>query len=184
MPPELNIYNNGPRSRAPGKNTLGQYSLAPPSTVPLQYLYNCYPSPGPYMGMPPPQWFSQHAPHAPYGPPAPPGPIPITPDLPQHAPRQAVNVKYPKISEWLTYCDQHPDRHGEDFSAHASKFTREGYRLINQLTGDRISVEKLSDWLAIGKGTADLIIGYAEEDVALVKAGTFKMAVVEGLDEV
>jgi hypothetical protein len=38
-----------------------------------------------------------------------------------------------------------------------------------------MTVKKLSDWLMIGKGTADLIIHYTEEDMELVKAGTFMM---------
>jgi hypothetical protein len=84
------------------------------------------------------------------------------------------------IPAWLTYCDQHPQRRGEDFSSHASKFDKEGYRRIHQLTGDRITVEKLSDWLSIGKGIADLLIRYAEEDVELVKAGTFSMVFADG----
>jgi hypothetical protein len=62
---------------------------------------------------------------------------------------------------------------------YAEKFDQEGYRRINQLTGNHISVEKLSDWLAIGKGTADLLIQYAEEDMELVKAGKFLMTLPE-----
>ena len=38
-----------------------------------------------------------------------------------------------------------------------------------------MSVEKLSDWLGIGRGTADLIIQYAEEDMELLKANKFSM---------
>jgi hypothetical protein len=38
-----------------------------------------------------------------------------------------------------------------------------------------MSVENLSSWLHIGKGTADLIIQYAEEDMALVRDGKFAM---------
>ncbi|KAF8812203.1 hypothetical protein BYT27DRAFT_7207642 [Phlegmacium glaucopus] len=59
-------------------------------------------------------------------------------------------VKGPKISEWLEYCD----RKGENFSSLAYKFTKQ---------------ENLSNWLQIGKGTADLIIQYAGEDMALVR---------------
>ena len=55
-------------------------------------------------------------------------------------------------------------------------FDREGFCRIHQLTGDRITVEKLSDWLGIDKGTADLLICYAEEDVEYVWVGTFTMA--------
>jgi hypothetical protein len=82
-------------------------------------------------------------------------------------------VQYPLITQWLKYCDSHPTRCGEDLGDHADKFSKEGYCHINQLTGDHISVEKLSYWLGIGKGTADLLIQYAEEDVELVKASTF-----------
>ena len=38
----------------------------------------------------------------------------------------------------------------------------------------------LSNWLAIGKGTADLLIQYAGEDMELVKAGTFSMELADG----
>ena len=38
-----------------------------------------------------------------------------------------------------------------------------------------MSVENLSNWLEIGKGTADLIIQYAEEDMVLVRNGKFMM---------
>lgn len=41
-------------------------------------------------------------------------------------------------------------------------------------------MERLSDWLDIGKGTADLLIQYAEEDMELMKAGTFSMEVADG----
>jgi hypothetical protein len=95
---------------------------------------------------------------------------------PSHpVPDPSIKVVYPEISAWLEYCNTHPDRHGEFFAAHAPKFDFEGYRRIHQLTGDRISVEKLSDWLGIGKGTADLLIQYAKEDVDLVRAGKFTM---------
>ena len=58
-------------------------------------------------------------------------------------------------------------------------FNVEGYRFIHQLTGPHTLVEKLSAWLNIGKGTADLLIWYAEEDVALIKAGTFTMVLAD-----
>ena len=91
-------------------------------------------------------------------------------------------VKIPMIHAWLGYCDKHPDRQGEEFSEYAEKFDQQGYHQINQLTGDHMSVEKLSDWLNIGKGTADLIIQYAEEDMELIKAGMFSMKLVDNLD--
>ena len=86
-------------------------------------------------------------------------------------------VDYPLIAEWLTKCDNHPQRSGEDFTSLVPKFDKEGFRRLNQLTGDRITVEKLSEWLGIGKGTADLILRYAEEDITAiqVRAGAFQM---------
>ena len=58
------------------------------------------------------------------------------------------------------------------------KFDAEGFRNLVQLTSGRTSIEKLSDWLGIGKGTADLIIGYVDEDIALVCEGKFTMDVL------
>ena len=51
----------------------------------------------------------------------------------------------------------------------------QGYQTIDQLTGPQMSVENLLNWLEIGKGTADLIIQYAEEDMVLVSNGKFIM---------
>ena len=85
-------------------------------------------------------------------------------------------VNYPDISEWLVHCDNHPQRSGENFSNLMPAFDHEGFRRLQQLTGDRISIEKLSAWLSIGKGTADLIIRYVEEDIAAIHAGTFQIS--------
>jgi hypothetical protein len=43
-------------------------------------------------------------------------------------------------------------------------------------------VEKLSDWLGIGKGMANLLIRYAEEDVKLLKNGEFTMTLPDAMD--
>jgi hypothetical protein len=86
------------------------------------------------------------------------------------------HIEYPVIAEWLTYCDDHPQHSGEDFASLAPKFDKEGYRHVNQLTGECITVEKLAQWLGIGKGTADLIIMYAEEDMVAICAGMFQMS--------
>ena len=51
----------------------------------------------------------------------------------------------------------------------------QGYQTIDQLTGPRMSVENLSNWLEISKGTADLIIQFAEQDMVLVSNGEFTM---------
>ena len=85
------------------------------------------------------------------------------------------HIRGPRILPWLQYCDHIPGREGEKFSALADKFENEGYQTIDQLTGSRMSVENLSNWFGIGKGTADLIIQYVEEDMALMRNGYFMM---------
>ena len=55
----------------------------------------------------------------------------------------------------------------------ADRFNEQGYRTIDQLTGSCMSVKNLSSWISIGKGTADYIIQYANEDMALVRNGNF-----------
>ena len=92
-------------------------------------------------------------------------------------------VKGPAIGDWLWYCDFHPDRKGEDFASLATKFYAEGFRNLFQITSAKVSIEKLSDWLGIGKGTAQIIIEYADEDIVSVREGTFTMnRDVSGLD--
>ena len=84
-------------------------------------------------------------------------------------------VQGPQISAWLPYCDHLPDRDGKDLSALTDKFHAQGYRTIDQLTGPQMSVKNLSNWLEIGKGTADLIIQYAKGNMVLVSNGKFTM---------
>jgi hypothetical protein len=84
-------------------------------------------------------------------------------------------VKGPAISAWLQYCDGHLSRRGENFFELAEKFGEQGYRTIDQLTGSWMSIENLLSWLGIGKGTADYIIQYADEDMVLVRSGKFTM---------
>jgi len=85
------------------------------------------------------------------------------------------SIDYPMIPKWLAYCNNHPQCSGEDFNSLVPKFNEKGFRCLHQLTGDCITVEKLSEWLGIGKGTADLILRYAEEDVVAICAGVFQM---------
>ena len=170
---------NGPR----GTRNQAQVSAPPMSTVPPPQtgltaggLANPY---FPYPNMPPhPLWYGQLPMYNPL--------FPLLHNLhPQQymatsmtsvPPMQPVNVNYPMISEWLVLCDNHPQRSGENFSDLVPKFAQEGFRRLQQLTGDRITVEKLSEWLSIGKGTADLILRYAEEDIAAIHAGAFQMS--------
>ena len=43
-----------------------------------------------------------------------------------------------------------------------------------------MTIENLSNWLEIGKGTADLIIHYAKEDMVLVRDGKITMEPAHG----
>lgn len=166
-PTQLNLLSNPPRRSSHGSST--NTTTQPQPALPMPYGF--YPSPHSYFpNFPNPmQWagFPQPPGSQAYGP---------GPGFPQPNPAVPLrHVRGPRISNWLQYCDRVPGRDGEDFSALAGKFDHQGYRTIDQLTGNRISVEKLSSWLEIGKGTADLIIQYAEEDMVLVRDGNFTM---------
>lgn len=151
------------RTQGQGQNT-GMPMYGQPQQ-PMAFPYGFYPP----LCHPTQAWFPQSAL-------PPPNVNPALQAVTGNPPQPALTkTEVPKIRVWLEYCDKHPDRQGENFSAHAGKFDNEGYRRINQLTGDRMSVEKLSNWLDIGKGTADLLIQYAGEDMELVKAGAFSM---------
>jgi hypothetical protein len=100
--------------------------------------------------------------------------------LPQKAPMPSTStppqvLKYPRISEWIEYCDQHPNRSDANLGALIPKLKDQGFRYVNQLTGDHITIEKLCLWLSIGPGTADLLIRFAHEDCQLIAQGSFAM---------
>ena len=67
-------------------------------------------------------------------------------------------------------------------AALTSNFDAQGYQTIDQLTSARMSIENLSSWVKIGKGTADYIIQYANEDMALVNEGKFAMQDLPNVD--
>lgn len=124
------------------------YGAYPPHHFP----YFGFPGPNPWAGLPPQ------------------APVPQpNPTVPQK------HIRGPRISPWLQYCDRLPGREGDNLSALAAKFDKEGYRTIDQLIGNRMSVENLSNWFGIGKGIADLIIQYAEEDMSFFRDGNFTM---------
>jgi hypothetical protein len=167
-PRQLNLLNNMPRRH--GSSTNSSTMQAQPGFPGFPMPFGFYPTPNPYFANPM-QW--QGAGH---NLPQPPGPPAQGFGVPQANPTVALrHVRGPCIFDWLGYCDRLPGRDGEFFFGLADKFDRQGYRTIDQLTGNRMSVENLSNWLEIGKGTADLIIQYAEEDMALVRDGTFTM---------
>jgi hypothetical protein len=92
-------------------------------------------------------------------------------------------VTFPRIDKWLKYCDRHRDRAGDNLSSYIDSFSHEGYTRINQLTGDRVSVKDLSDWLSLGKGTVDLLMRYAEQDVEAINQGEFDMSLLDSPEE-
>jgi hypothetical protein len=172
-PPELRLLGRNNSHFGPPGQQMAGLTPGEPTMPNAGFPYNFYPPP--YVQ---PAW---------YGLPSAAGPGYLQPPTgyaqpPAMPPALKQTIQYPTISTWLEYCDRHPQRSGEDFSDHAWKFDKQGYRRINQLTGERITVEKLSDWIDIGKGTADLLIRYAEEDADLVKAGTFTMELADGAD--
>jgi hypothetical protein len=171
-PRQLNLLNNVPRRQGSSVNSSTQSQTQAAFPMP----YGFYPAPNPFFANPV-QWPGAGFPQLPGqgGPLAQANPT----ALPTAPPRQ---VRGPNILEWLQYCDHVPGRGEFFYYGLAAKFTREGYHTIDQLTGSRMTVENLSNWLEIGKGTADLIIQYAEEDMALVRDGNFKMEFEPGDD--
>lgn len=91
-------------------------------------------------------------------------------------------VKGPAIPAWLRYCDNHPDHGGENLATLMSNFSDQGYWMIDQLTSGHMSINNLLSWIKIGKGTADYIIQYANEDMALVNSDEFVMAELPNVD--
>jgi hypothetical protein len=177
-PLHLNLYNNVNVQRHRGasinSSTHAQVAQAAQPQAPWAIPYGFQPPLNPFFANPV-QWPGTGLPQPPG-----PGPQANPTALPAAPPR---DVRGPQILEWLQYCDHVPGR-GDFFYELADKFIREGYRSIDQLTRSRMTVENLSNWLGIGKGTADLIIQYAEEDMALVRDGKFTMkAVLDGDEE-
>ena len=85
------------------------------------------------------------------------------------------DITFPDVSTWVTYCDRLPKRRRAQLGTLGNRLTQQGFFEIDQLTKDRISHSDLAQGLDIGIGTAALIVRYAEEDVAQVRAGTFNM---------
>ena len=52
-------------------------------------------------------------------------------------------VTCPNIAEWLHYCDKHPQRSGDNLSAHILNFEDQGYQQINQIM--QATIEQLLD---------------------------------------
>jgi hypothetical protein len=85
------------------------------------------------------------------------------------------DIVFPDVGDWTTYCDTIPKRRRAQLGTYRDTLIRQGFFEIDQLTGDRISHADLAQCLGVGVGIAALIVRYAEEDVAQVRAGTFNM---------
>ena len=160
IPPEIGVQRNGPRARAPASKLANQtwpYANAGGYPAPM-YMQYPYPLPGlPQQPMPPTASMNQPQGNA----------TPVAEPEPEY--------EYPSISQWLCHCDKHPRRQSYQLGRHAAAFEREGFACLDQLVGSRITISDLSEWLQIGRGTADLIIRCAEQDVLLVKNRKFEL---------
>lgn len=163
-PRQLNLLSNVPRGRHRDGSSTNFSMQAQPAFPTMPYGF--YPPPNPFFTNPM-QWPGAGVPQS----------QALVPQANPTVPQK--HVRGPRISDWLEYCDRVPGRDGEFFFRLAGKFDQQGYRMIDQLVSSRMSVENLSNWLEIGKGTADLIIQYAEEDMALVRGGKFTMEPAE-----
>jgi hypothetical protein len=142
-PAEINLYSHGPHTHAPAQASAAGF----PQPSNMDFPFGYYPSP--YMM--PPGWYSQPPPAALNLAPAAALPMPPTLNPAAPAPRQVASGNYLNITDWLAYCDRHPDRCGEDFSAHSATFRNEGYRRIQQLISNRMTIKTLSTCLGWGR---------------------------------
>jgi hypothetical protein len=85
------------------------------------------------------------------------------------------DIEFPDVSDWVIYCNSLPKRSWAQLGSLHDRLRNQGFFEIDQLTGDCISHSDLAQSLGIGMGIAALIVKYAEDDVAQVHAGTFKM---------
>lgn len=85
------------------------------------------------------------------------------------------NIVFPDVSEWVVYCDRHPQWSRARIGDLSAKLDKQGYLWIDQLTSDQVSQSNLAEYLSIGLGTAALIIKYADDDMACVRERTFNM---------
>jgi hypothetical protein len=148
-PLELNLYGNGPCSKAPAQHhwqhqtegLVPQHAAPQPTPgQPYGYFHPTVPQPMYYYppGPPPPP------PGYAYGPP----PVAAGPPMQPPAPKRPVTTAdYPMISAWLLYCDHHLQCQGENFSGFADKFDKEDFRRMHQLK--HMTVQQLADWLRV-----------------------------------
>ena len=86
-----------------------------------------------------------------------------------------VDIVFPDVADWAVYCDTIEKRRRANIGDLGDKLIQEGFFEIDQLTSKHISRTDLAQSLGIGVGLAALIVRFAEEDVAQVRAGTFNM---------
>ena len=100
----------------------------------------------------------------------------VNPTAPSGAtPAADAGITFPDIGNWAIYRDTIEKRRQANIGKLSDKLIEEGFFEIDQLTSERISHADLAQSLGIGIGLAALIIRFAEEDVAQVRAGTFNM---------
>ncbi|KAF8343243.1 hypothetical protein F5887DRAFT_1075992 [Amanita rubescens] len=164
IPAEIGVHRNGSRSRAPasklGNQTWPPYANAGGYPAPM-YMQYPYPLPGlPHQPIPPSTAYVNQ---------------PQANAMPAVAETEPDSYEYPPIPQWLCHCDRHPRRQNYKLGRYAPAFDREGFVCLDQLVGSQITISDLSDWLQIGRGTADLIIRCAEQDVLLIKNHKFEL---------
>lgn len=77
------------------------------------------------------------------------------------------------MKEWFAYLDTLPQRKEEDlsFTEFGPKLASQGFRRLSQLAQTSMKVEDLKNYLEVDLGTADLIFGYAQEDILAIRNG-------------
>ena len=85
------------------------------------------------------------------------------------------DLLYPDVADWIQYCDRHPKRLKARLGDLGVVLAREGFDSLDQLGKKHVADSDLARSLGIGLGRAARITTFAEEDIALLRAGQFDM---------
>ncbi|KAG8942431.1 hypothetical protein FRC03_003220 [Tulasnella sp. 419] len=177
-PDRLILSNNGYRDQVRGVSKTSKGSATPNDDPhPYSHLSQLGIPPFPYGCYPPPPFYSmQNGAYTAGGNPGAQA-LPVNWNGFQHPSSYSVDglgddIIYPKIDDWLKDLDNHKVRgqDGFNFSQYGPCFKTQKFIWIDQLAdSQRVSVDKLAEWLDIEVGVAEIILKYAAVDVKRLK---------------
>lgn len=83
---------------------------------------------------------------------------------------------YPLMRDWLVSIDNSPHgKDGQNFQQHVSALTCEGFRRIQQLVDETVTIDVLlACCQGLTRGDGTLLLGYAKKDVAAIRLAETK----------